>query len=419
MMQNSTNSVKKLVMSSLTAGAICATSAFASPVITAYKVDGDIKNIGVESSFWRKAKETEIIAYPQTTIHLNDKKANELNDGNKAKKIKVKALTDGQNIAFKMEWADKTESIQSGNAIKNTEFADGFAVQFAAKYDDPLKLPYIGMGSEGRPVMVYLQKAVAKLFEPNGNGDVAKQVNRANSPYFQKDLERFDIDVAHLARKSYQKGFVAEGFGSMTEIKDKSSEFLMDMKYKKKIFGASGWEGSVVRPLNDNYVKIYNDPIPVAFAVWDGDKMHRDGLKHLSTWIIVEFDGVQSDDKLKKEFDKPLDNADLKNGAELTKMHCASCHNYGNVNDAASAYMAPNLSNIGGYSTTPYLIESILEPHNVIVPGYNPNAHSNFAWYYGDKESGKTSAMPAFDYLSEQEVLDIVGYLKTLKAEVE
>ncbi len=419
MMSNSTQSIKKLVAGSLAASAICATSAFASPVIKAYQVNGDIKNIGVESSFWSKAKETEILAYPQTTIHLNDKKANELNDGNKAKKIKVKALSDGQNIAFKIEWADKTESIQSGNAIKNTEFADGFAVQFAAKYDDPLKLPYIGMGSQDRPVMVYLQKAVAKLFEPNGNGEVAMQVNRANAPKFEKDLERFDIDVAHLARKSYQKAFVAEGFGSMTEIKDKSSEFLMDMKFKKKVFGGSNWEGSVVRPLNDNYVKIYNDPIPVAFAVWDGDKMNRDGLKHLSTWIIVEFDGVVSDDKLKKEFDKPLDNANLKNGEELTKANCASCHNYGNVNEAASAYMAPNLSNIGGYSTTPYLIESIVEPHNVIVPGYNANAHKNFAWYYGDRTNGMTSAMPAFDYLSEQEILDIVGYLKTLKAEVE
>lgn len=415
----SNKSIKKLIGSSVAATALCASGAFASPVITAYKVDADIKHIGVESSHWRKAKETEIIAYPQTTIHLNDKKANTLNDGNKAKKVKVKALTDGQNIAFKLEWADKTQSIQSGNAIKNTEFPDGFAVQFAAKYDDPLKLPYIGMGSVDRPVMVYLQKAVAKLFEPNGNGEIDKQVNRANSPYFQKDLEKFDIDVAHLARRSYQKAFVAEGFGSMTEIKDKSSEFLMDMKYKKSAFSTSGWEGSVVRPLNDEYVKIYNDPIPVAFAVWDGDKMNRDGLKHLSTWIIVEFDGVASNDKLKKEFDKPLNNANIKTGEELMKTHCASCHNYGKVNEAASAYMAPNLSNIGGYSTTPYLIESIREPHNAIVPGYNANAHSNFAWHYGDRASGMTSAMPAFDYLTEQEVLDIVGYLKTLKAEVE
>ena len=414
-----TNSIKKLVSSSIVATAFAISGAFAAPVITVYKVDDDIKYIGSDSKLWKKAKESEVIAYPQTTIHLNDKKANELNEANKAKKIKVKALSDGKNIAFKVEWADQTMSIQSGNAIKNTEFPDGFAVQFASKYDDPSKLPYIGMGSENRPVVVYLQKAVAKLFEPNGYGEVDKQVNRANAPYFEKNLEKFDIDVELLARRSNQKAYDSEGFGSMTEIKDKSSEFLMDLKYKKSFFSPKGWEGTVVRALNDEYVKIYNDPFPVAFAVWDGDKMNRDGLKHLSTWVIVEFDGVNSNDNLKKEFDKSLESANIENGKLLTKENCASCHNYADVHEAASPYMAPNLSNIGGYSTTPYLIESIVEPNSVIVPGYNPNAHSNFAWFYGDKESGYTSAMPAFDYFSEQELLDIVSYLKTLKSEVE
>ncbi len=99
------------------------------------------------------------------------------------------------------------------------------------------------------------------------------------------------------------------------------------------------------------------------------------------------------------------------------KANCASCHNYAQTNEAASVYMAPNLSNIGGYSTTPYLIESIVDPSAVVVPGYNTNSHPNFAWYYPDGNGGRTSAMPAFDYLTQEEITDLTAYLKTLKVE--
>lgn len=414
--------MKKLFYSIISSSFLTLSAWANSPVIVVHKVLDDITNIDVGSSHWRGANETQIVLYPQTTITLNDKKANELNANNTAQTLWVKAITDGKHIAFKLRWHDESKSVQSGNAIKNTEFADGFAVQFAAKYDDPTKLPYIGMGSKDRPVVVYLQKAVQKLFEPNGNGDVHKQVNRANVHAFNSlinhDLEKFDIDVEQLAVRDYQKAFVAEGFRSMTEIKDHSTKFNAQMQYQTKWFGQNEWEGVVVRSLNDEYVKFYNDPFPVAFAVWDGAKMGRDGLKNLSTWIIAQFEDVQGRDGLKNEFDKDLTAANIAKGETLTKANCASCHNYGNVNEAASSYMAPNLSNIGGYSTTPYLIESITHPNAVVVPGYNRNAHSNFAWYYEDGQGGRTSAMPSFEYLTQEEINDITAYLKTLKAEV-
>lgn len=414
--------MKKFVYSLIASSLIAASTAMASPVITVHKVNDDITNVDVKSGQWRSAQETQITLYPQTTIQLNDKKANEKNANSKAKIAYVKAITDGKHIAFKVRWQDDTQSVQSGNAIKNTEFPDGFAVQFAAKYDDPTKLPYIGMGSKDRPVVVYLQKAVQKLFEANGNGDVEKQVNRSNAYAFNSlinhNLEKFDIDVEQLAVRDYQKAFVAEGFRSMTEIKDHSTKFNASMLYHNSWFGENEWEGVIVRSLNDEYVKFYNDPFPVAFAVWDGATMGRDGLKTLSTWIIAEFEGIQGRDALKNEFDKDLTTANIQNGEMLTKNNCASCHNYGNVNEAASAFMAPNLSNIGGYATTPYIIESITHPNAVVVPGYNRNSHPNFAWYYDDGQGGRTSAMPSFEYLTPQEIDDITAYLKTLKAEV-
>lgn len=403
--------MKKLI-NTLVLTSTLSLSAVASSVVTVVQVNSDIDNIGVESKLWAKAKPAKVNLYPQTTIKLNDKIANAKNADNGAKEALIYALTDGKHIAFKVNWADATVSAQSGNAVKNTEFGDGFAVQFAQKYNDPAKLPYIGMGSKDRPVVVYLQKNIKKLFEPNGNGDVSLQVNRGNTHAFGKDLQKFDIDVDQKARLNYKKVFISEGFRSTTEIKDGSAIFGMDMKYGKK-----EWNGTLVRSLNDEYIKMYNDPIPVAFAVWDGEQMGRDGLKYLSTWIIAEFPGMEGEDKLKKEFDRPLDKASIKKGEELSKANCSSCHNYGKES-SAPVFMAPNLSNIGGYSTTPYLFESIVTPDAVVVPGYNVNSHPNFAWYNVDEKGERHSAMPSFAHLSNEEVTDIVAFLKTLKVGV-
>lgn len=406
-------------MYSLVASASFALSTLsANPVITILPVKENIADITSNASVWGSAKETAIALYPQTTLKLNDKKANLENASNGAKIAFVKALSDGKNIAFKLRWEDNTQSVQSGNPLKNTEFADGFALQVATHYDDFSKLPYIGMGSKNRPVVVYLQKAIDTYFEPNGNGDVEKQLNPSNVHAFNSlinnELTQFNTAVEQTALKDYQKAFVSEGFRSMTEIKDKSAPFNASMTYQNNWFSPNEWEGVIVRSLKDEYLSLDNKPFPVSFALWDGAKMGRDGIKNLSTWILVQFENSSS----LPLFNQELPKANVKNGEALTKANCASCHNYSTTNEAASEFMAPNLSNIGGYATTEYLYESIKDANAVVVPGYNVNSHPNFAWYDTTSQKERTSTMPSLDYLTQEELNDIVAYLKTLKVEV-
>ena len=81
--------------------------------------------------------------------------------------------------------------------------------------------------------------------------------------------------------------------------------------------------------------------------------------------------------------------------------------------------MAPNLSNIGGYATSNYLMESIIDPDAVVVPGYNVNAHSNTPWYNFDAVTKtRKSTMPSFGHLSDEEKTNLIAFLKTLKAGV-
>jgi complex iron-sulfur molybdoenzyme family reductase subunit gamma len=383
--------------------------------VTAHKVDFSLANISATSSAWHHAEFSEVAVYPQTTIKMNDKKAVELNKNNGAKVAKVGALYNETEIAFLVRWKDKTLSIQKG--YRTDSFGDAFAVQFASDYSDYKKLPYIGMGSAGREVVVHVQKAAPHIHEPNGNGNVAIQVGRKNTNLFHEDLAKFDAEVKKVGVVDYERTFVSAGFRSMTEIKDDSVKSNMNMMYNP---AHKCWKGVLSRELKDEYLDLNSHVIPVAFAIWDGAKDNRDGLKLLSGWTAVKLEGNENNKDASKILCKSLSpkslSGDAKNGKEQFAMNCAGCH-IANENNFAPKFMAPNLNNIGGYASASYIKESIVDPSAVVVPGYNRNAHKNTPWY--NVENGKrVSTMPSYSWLDEKTLNDIVYYMKTeLKAE--
>ena len=361
-------------------------------------VKEDISKIGFSSALWQKAKAGSVEAYPQTTIEMNDAKLVSENANNKAKKISVKIVQNGEYVAFLLQWKDATKNIQEGYA--SDVYGDGFAVQLPTTLD---KLPYIGMGSEGRAVVVHLQKASGKVYEPNNNKDVYHQLNSSNQNAFATDLAKYKDEVNAQASSDYQKVFIAEGFRSTTQIKDNSEASLMEMKYENGM-----WSGLLVRRLKSEHLDLTKGSFPVAFALWDGGKKNRDGAKLLTTWVGVGAQKLALLDDIK---------GDVKNGEAVMLENCAACHQYKAVKTAPN-YMAPELSNIGGYANASYLLESIVEPNAVVVPGYNPNAHPAFPWYSVEK-GVRSSTMPSFLHLDTKSLNDLVAFLKTLKVEVE
>lgn len=391
--------------------ALTATATAANPKITAMKVSDTISvgQIGMDDAIWDKVKGVNIALYPQTTVRMSDKKANALNAENKGKLLKVAAIYNNDAIAFKVKWADETQNIQSG--IKSDDYPDGFALQIATKFDDPKKLPYIGMGSKDRPVLVYLQKAVKVYYEPNGNRDISLQINRSNTHAFDENLTGFDKKVSDAGFYDYQKVFLSEGFKSIAEIKDDNEKFSMEMEYN-----ATGWTGLLAKPLQSEIIDLnLTGAFPVAFALWDGEKMDRGGLKNISAWTAVRLEGKKGGRKLIAALTaKP--KGDAKAGKANVEAKCVSCHTL-NAKEAATLYMAPDLSNVGGYSTIAYLAESIRDPSAVIVPGYNRNAHKNFVWYTMDENGTRVSTMPTM-VIDTRDINNTVAYLSTLKAKV-
>lgn len=361
----------------------------------------NVGKIGFDAKAWEGVKAQTIAFYPQSTIEMNDADVMKLNADNKAKNVSIKSLSDGENIAFLLKWQDGTKSVQEG--YSSTAYGDGFAAQFPTVLD---KLPYIGMGSDGRAVVVHLQKATGKTYEPNGNKDVFHQVNSSNQNAFEANLKKYKDEVTQAGNGDYQRVYLSEGFRSMTQIRDSSEEGMMEMKYDKGF-----WSGIIVRKLKSANLDLSNGNFPVAFAIWDGEKKNRDGMKLLSPWVEVK---VQNGKNLATLMETK--EGDIKNGETVMMENCSACHQYKEVKNAPS-YMSPNLSNIGGYANESYLVESIIDPSAVVVPGYNTTAHPNFPWYTVDK-GVRSSTMPPFSHLDAKGLKDLVAYLKTLKVEV-
>ncbi len=353
-----------------------------------------------------KVKLESVMLYPQTTIGNNDKEATAKMKGLKALEAKAGAAFNNKEMLVVLKWKDATNSKQSLNSTK--AFGDSVAIQFPTACMEADKLPYIGMGNEGRQVAVLLQKNTEGVYPANENADITAHQARQNLNLFGEELKKKEASQKALVAK-YNKVFVAEGFRSMTEVKD-AKGYEMSMSYK-----SGEWTAVFKKPLNDDYSKAC-DATPMAIAIWDGAKDGRNGNKWLSSWTPIKMvDSPKAKADIAKISEKSKGN--VASGKKLATDNCAACHTMGDIK-APMAYMAPELSNIGGYSTAAYLKESIVAPSAAVVPGYNKNAHPSGMWYSVDDKGVRTSTMPAFDYLKPAEIDDIVAFLQTLKAGV-
>ncbi len=333
--------------------------------IKAMRVLGNVSNISPISKAWLSSSFYDVILYPQTTLKVD-------NLNKKAKKARVKAIFDGKNISFLIQW-----KAQESN--HNMIYKDGIAVQFPVVYSDAKKLPYIGMGDTNRAVTVYLQKAT--------------------------------LDLNKIVKSGYQGVFTSRGYGSMIQTIDNTITNKMQMIYKNGF-----WRATLSRAIKATSVDFSKGVFPVSFALWDGEQKSRDGLKWITPWIGIKL-ATQNSDELLDTLQAEA-KGDLNHGKKIALENCTTCHRYDEFNKAPQL-MAPNLSNIGGYSTKEYIKESLLLPSAVIVTRENSSKEKNFFWYDIDLKGIKVSTMPSYDWLDKKSIDDLVAYLTSLKAELE
>ncbi|WP_457626598.1 ethylbenzene dehydrogenase-related protein [Persephonella sp.] len=341
-----------------------------------------------DAYLWKTVRGKKVFLYPQISVRLNDRQANRLIPKKKLVEAMVKVAYNNDSIAVYIRWKDETPSIQT--VYDTNRFADGVSIEFPNKFGKGITLPYVGMGDENHPVTVYLQKVVEG--------------------------------------KDYQKVFVSEGFGSLTETDEPAQ---IEMKYNEK---TKEWTAVFKRPLKTENSNLKAGLVPVAFAVWDGNKFERDGNKSLSRWKFIKLGKYKIDEDYLKyvSWGYPADKVgDPEKGKKIALQNgCAACHRFDDQLTAPEG-MAPNLSDIGGIANPVYLKESVVNPNDVVIRNLNPNRHYNkhakpdrfkaypnndmYQWYI-EVNGKKQSKMPPFSHLSEQDLKDLIAYLSTLRS---
>ena len=363
--------------------------------INVAKVLGNVDKIGPESRAWISSEYQEIVLYPHATTQEGETLLT--TDTNATtKKIKVKALYDGKNIVFLLEWEDITKNIQYNCCSMNK--ADGFTLQFPVNYSDVTKLPYIRMGNQGRSVVSYMKRAKDIISQE----DV--EVSFQNLPEYN---DTFNATSQSQQNKDNGQVFMTAGFDSIKKLDQ--SAMLSVMSYQN-----STWKSSLSMPLKTNYLNLDNGAFPISFVVWDGNSSN--GVEYMSPWIGVKLFGQIDGDELINSLNVEP-NGNIENGKQLAIENCAGCHNFAYTR-MAPENMAPNLSYVGGYSTLDYLKESIINPNAVLVTNYHSNAQSNFPWYQQNEDGNISSTMPAYDWMDETSIADIVSFLHSLKPQI-
>jgi len=244
-------------------------------------IKGDVPT-DPRSPAWDKAESniiplsSQIIAKPRTFVLPKGKSS--------VREVNVKSLNNGKEIAFLLEWDDMTEnSVLDDTAVYRDAVALEFPVEIPSREAEN---PYFGMGHEEVPVNIWQWKA-----DLEGGRDRVVPLGASypgeglkySVDWYQGRL--YDLPAKGKERKGPVEDLNAERFGTLT---------LQD---SQDVMGKGGWSGGkwkvvfwrsmITRDKDD--AKFKKGSIqPLAFAVWDGSNLEKDGQKSISTWHEIK-----------------------------------------------------------------------------------------------------------------------------------
>lgn len=215
--------------------------------------------------------------------------------------LTVRALYDADTLALMFEWEDaKADTELAGVA----DFRDAVAVEFPADPDGAV--PYFAMGEPGKPVTIYQWKAdwqfgqthdastrnpdmISDWYPFSGReaGEIAGLGDYGEDRVFLTAAAAGSplSDITLQARTPVEK-LSAEGFGTLTPVDGEAQDG------SGKGAPADGrWRVVLSLPRDQGgFTFAPGMTLPMAFAVWDGAKLHRGGEKAVSTWYFTSLE---------------------------------------------------------------------------------------------------------------------------------
>ncbi|MHC4416424.1 MAG: ethylbenzene dehydrogenase-related protein [Planctomycetota bacterium] len=212
--------------------------------------------------------------------------------------IRVRALTDGRQIAWHLSWEDPTANYH----LDPDRFCDAVAIQLPLEPNAAYT-----MGAVDFPVQISQWKAIwqkdidehfqdVQDLHPNywadlywfAEGEFPFRVPDAFERTESLDwfvAYRADNPMAELYRRQPVQELIAEGFGTLTNQPESAT-------VARGVWADGRWSVVFARPMQTNDESDYQfkpgTRDAVAFAVWEGASGNVGGRKHHSQWIVFE-----------------------------------------------------------------------------------------------------------------------------------
>lgn len=240
-------------------------------VVMAKKVSGDLSP-DPGGAFWSGAYSVDVSLVPQVMA-----KPRIYESG--IKKLSVRAVHNTREIAFLLEWDDKTKDAE----ISGDLFSDAVALEFPSSAAQAR--PHFAMGDKDNAVNIWYWKAAWQ--EKPGNGIQYAMVDdflggvMAGNPVSQE-------------RPSPVQNIIAEGYGTATDMERSGNHGVRG----GGVWKSDKWAVVLIRALasdekfNANFSE--GGVTPVSFAVWNGSDRERGGRKVISTWYYV---GLETEER--------------------------------------------------------------------------------------------------------------------------
>lgn len=203
--------------------------------------------------------------------------------------VRVRALTDGTTVAFRLEWADATQD----DLPVTARFSDACAVQLPSRIEPDVPAPQ--MGEAGKPVQITFWRASWQAVV-DGRGDTIRDLYpnatvdhypfeaaslETGSPAQQEMAARYaparalGNDMAG-PRSTPVQSLLAEGPGTLSPAEP-------DGAAGRGRRTAGGWSVLLARRLPAGLVPKTRSQ--VAFAVWQGAEQEAGAIKMRTGWI--------------------------------------------------------------------------------------------------------------------------------------
>jgi hypothetical protein len=203
--------------------------------------------------------------------------------------VQVRAITDGKQIAFRLEWIDNTKSDTPGPK----HFIDACAVQVPAKIEANVPAPQ--MGEAGKTVEISYWRADWQAIVDGREDTIAAIYPNASVdhyPFEAKSLEkdpnaRNEMSSRYAPARSLGNNrsgprqtpvedLIAEGPATLTPAPNAVSK-------GKGVRTKEGWAVVITRPLPNGLST--NSRSQIAFAVWEGSHEEAGARKMRTGWI--------------------------------------------------------------------------------------------------------------------------------------